>query len=99
MGCQVDVVQNGNEAAEAANTGKYDIIFMDCQMPELDGYGATQKIRDGESGSGRVPVIAMTANAMRGDREMCIEAGMDDYVSKPVEREELRSIVNKWKNG
>ncbi|MBC8369102.1 MAG: response regulator [Planctomycetes bacterium] len=98
LGCQVDVVANGLEAAAAAKTGKYDIVFMDCQMPELDGYGATREIRNCEAGRKRVPVVAMTANAMQGDREKCLSAGMDDYVSKPVKRKELEAVVSKWKS-
>jgi len=98
LGCRVDVVANGVEAAAAAENGNYDIVFMDCQMPELDGYGATRQIRSSEAGRKRVPVVAMTANAMQGDREKCIAAGMDDYVSKPVKRDELEVVVSKWKN-
>jgi CheY-like chemotaxis protein len=98
IGCQVDVVANGIEAAAAVKEGDYDIVFMDCQMPELDGYGATREIRSGEAGRMRIPVVAMTANAMQGDREKCIAAGMDDYVSKPVNREELEAVVSKWKS-
>ena len=98
IGCQVDVVANGIEAAAAVKEGDYDIVFMDCQMPELDGYGATREIRNGEAGRMRIPVVAMTANAMQGDREKCIAAGMDDYVSKPVNREELAAVVSKWKS-
>ena len=98
LGCNVDVVANGVEAAAAAEKGNYDIVFMDCQMPDLDGYGATRKIRINEAGHKRVPVVAMTANAMQGDREKCIAAGMDDYVSKPVKRKELEAIVSKWRS-
>jgi signal transduction histidine kinase/DNA-binding response OmpR family regulator len=98
LGCNVDVVENGVEAAAAAQKGNYDIVFMDCQMPDLDGYGATRQIRNHEAGRKRVPVVAMTANVMQGDREKCIAAGMDDYVSKPVIRKELAAIVSKWRS-
>ena len=98
LGCNVDVVENGVEAAAAAQKGNYDIVFMDCQMPDLDGYGATRQIRSHEAGRKRVPVVAMTANVMQGDREKCIAAGMDDYVSKPVVRKELAAIVSKWRS-
>jgi CheY-like chemotaxis protein len=98
LGCNVDVVENGVEAAAAAQKGNYDIVFMDCQMPDLDGYGATRQIRSHEAGRKRVPVVAMTANVMQGDREKCIAAGMDDYVSKPVVKKELAAIVSKWRS-
>ena len=98
LGCNVDVVENGVEAAAAAQKGNYDIVFMDCQMPDLDGNGATRQIRNHEAGRKRVPVVAMTANVMQGDREKCIAAGMDDYVSKPVMRKELAAIVSKWRS-
>jgi signal transduction histidine kinase/DNA-binding response OmpR family regulator len=99
LGCNVDVVENGVEAAAAAQKGNYDIVFMDCQMPDLDGYDATRQIRSHEAGRKRVPVVAMTANVMQGDREKCIAAGMDDYLSKPFARKELVDIVSKWRIG
>jgi len=75
-------------------------VLMDCQMPVLDGYEATRRLRRMESESGRpyIPVIAMTANAMDGDRERCIEAGMDDYLPKPVDRDQLAAIIGRWVN-
>jgi len=76
------------------NSKKYDLILMDVQMPEMDGLEATQKIRD--LGFKDIPIVAMTANAMKGDREMCLDAGMNDYISKPIKREIVFKIVEKW---
>jgi CheY-like chemotaxis protein/HPt (histidine-containing phosphotransfer) domain-containing protein len=93
-------VANGLEAVEASSRIAYDFILMDCQMPEMDGYEATTTIRQQEAHSGRhIPIIAMTANAMQGDRERCLAAGMDDYVSKPVQSVELVSVLQKWLPG
>jgi len=97
LGCRVDVVANGLEAVEASARIVYHCIFMDCQMPEMDGYEATGVIRQREEHTGaHVPIIAMTANAMQGDRERCLAAGMDDYVSKPVQPRELGPMLQKW---
>ena len=94
LGCQVDVAANGQEAVDMLDMLPYDIVFMDCQMPEMDGFEATRVIRDREQSSGEhVAIIAMTANAMAGDREQCLEAGMDDYLSKPVRPAELKRVV------
>lgn len=91
----IDLAENGIEAIEKYKNNSYDIIFMDCQMPELDGYQATQKIREMEESSPmHTPIIAMTANAMMGDREKCLKCGMDDYISKPLRAEHLRAILN-----
>ncbi|MBL4837419.1 MAG: response regulator [Kordiimonadaceae bacterium] len=97
-GCEVTSVVNGQKAFDAAKDQGYDAIIMDCQMPELDGYEATKKIRDHEQEAGLkpIPIIAYTANAMKGDREKCLEAGMDDYLSKPVNKRELEVILGKW---
>lgn len=99
LGCRVDVVANGLEALDALTQCPYDLVFMDCQMPEMDGYVATAVIREREQQTGcRIPIIAMTANAMQGDREYCLGAGMDDYVSKPVQSAELLAMLQKWGN-
>ncbi|ACH37096.1 response receiver histidine kinase response regulator [Citrifermentans bemidjiense Bem] len=97
LGCQVDVAQDGREAVEAFTRQPYDLIFMDCQMPEMDGYQATRAIRQRELGSGRhTTVIALTAHAMAGAREHCLSAGMDDYLSKPFNLEQLQELIVKW---
>ena len=94
-GFVVDVASNGREALEAVQKQPYNAVLMDLQMPEMDGLEATRKIRALEHGDG-LPIIAMTANAMKGDREKCLEAGMDDYVSKPINRMELLRTLAKW---
>jgi two-component system, sensor histidine kinase and response regulator len=95
-GYHVDVANNGKQAVEkyAASPDKYDLIFMDVQMPEMDGKEAAAKLR--AMGYLKVPIVAMTANAMKGDRETCIEVGMDDYVTKPVKRERVFDIIAKY---
>ncbi|MDH5473485.1 MAG: response regulator, partial [Gammaproteobacteria bacterium] len=95
LGHSVDVVSNGIEAVEYAAKGDYDLILMDCQMPVMDGYEATAAIRGEESGR-RVPVIAMTANVMKYDREKCLAAGMDDYISKPINIVSFQQVLNDW---
>ena len=95
FGYPVDTVDNGLQALEAVQRGKYNLILMDVQMPEMDGFEATQAIRKQE-GSRHTPIIAMTAHAMKGDRERCLEAGMDDYLAKPLRPDELQEKLNRW---
>jgi CheY-like chemotaxis protein len=98
LGYKADIAANGLEAVQALETAEYDIVLMDCMMPELDGFEATAVIRDPASKvlNHRVPIIAMTANAMQGDREHCLDAGMDDYLAKPVKKDELAALLEKW---
>ena len=97
LGLAVASAWNGSEALAALQAGRYDVVLMDCQMPEMDGYEATRRLRAGEAGpeNAAVPVIAMTANALAGDRERCLAAGMDDYIPKPVERKRLRATLER----
>jgi two-component system sensor histidine kinase/response regulator len=95
-GFQPNLAQNGKEAVAAAKETTFDLILMDCQMPEMDGYQATQAIRQQEGTGRRTPIIALTAHAIPGDREKCLAAGMDDYLSKPFKPEELQATLEKW---
>jgi len=93
-GCIVTVAGNGREAVDLWKPGKFDVVLMDIQMPEVDGFEATAAIREWEADiGGHTPIIAMTAHAMKGDRERCLEAGMDGYVSKPISRERLFEAI------
>jgi CheY-like chemotaxis protein len=105
LGCSGDVVANGQEVLSALPRLEYDVILMDCQMPEMDGFEATMAIRKREQDNrthcpwkGPIHIIAMTANAMQGDREKCLAAGMDDYVSKPVRLAELHAVLARLKS-
>jgi two-component system sensor histidine kinase/response regulator len=98
QGLRAAVAHNGREAVEMALENDYAAILMDCQMPEVDGYEATRRIRGSEHGR-HVPIIAMTAHSMPGDRERCLAAGMDDYISKPVRPEQLQSVMKRWLSG
>jgi CheY-like chemotaxis protein len=98
FGCSVDIACNGYEALQALTRKSYDLVLMDCMMPDMDGYAATAEIRRRQS-SGQLPhfpVIALTANAIEGDREKCLIAGMDDYLSKPFKAEALLRVVKSW---
>ncbi|MBA4070688.1 MAG: hypothetical protein C0497_02480 [Gemmatimonas sp.] len=95
-GCVVQVAANGEEALRMSKDETFDVIFMDCQMPTLDGYAATAAIRRREGDAQRTPIVAMTANAMPGDRERCLSAGMDDYIAKPIDDVLLRRALEKW---
>jgi CheY-like chemotaxis protein len=98
LGCRIDAAENGWLAIEAMNVATYDAVLMDCQMPIMDGLTATAEIRRREqtSGAARVPVIALTANAMEGDRERCLAAGMDDFLSKPFTQQQLATLLRRW---
>jgi CheY-like chemotaxis protein/HPt (histidine-containing phosphotransfer) domain-containing protein/two-component sensor histidine kinase len=107
FGCRVDVASNGREALDALSKTRYDLVFMDCQMPELDGYAATRIFREQEAQKiknqqgraqaiSRTPIIAMTGHAMQGDREQCLAIGMDDYLSKPFNLDGLLTVLKRW---
>ncbi|MGH7257997.1 MAG: response regulator, partial [Nitrospiraceae bacterium] len=101
LGYQPDVVSNGREALNALERSKYEAIVMDCQMPEMDGYEATRRIRQEEQrvdtpDKPHIPIIALTANAMQGDRDRCHAAGMDDYLAKPVKTQDLGKVLGRW---
>ncbi|HUE09370.1 MAG TPA: response regulator, partial [Steroidobacteraceae bacterium] len=96
MGYKIDIVGNGVEAVAAWETGRYHMILMDCQMPVMDGYQATREIRSRERDSRRVPIIALTADAMKGAKQQCLDAGMDDYLTKPLDRTRLAETIDRY---
>jgi len=97
LGCRVSVANHGREAVDAVCAGDFDVVLMDCQMPVMSGFEATQEIRVIDDPKRRsIPIVAMTANAMAGDRERCLVVGMNDYLSKPVQREALRKMLERW---
>jgi CheY-like chemotaxis protein/HPt (histidine-containing phosphotransfer) domain-containing protein len=95
LGCRVDVVADGQAAIDRWRSGRYDLILMDCQMPTLDGYAATAEIRRLEGGTRRIPIVALTAHAMKGAEQTCLDAGMDDYLSKPIDRNKLADCLDR----
>ncbi|ESQ82433.1 hypothetical protein AEAC466_17585 [Asticcacaulis sp. AC466] len=96
LGFDVVVARSGREAVEAVDNGAFDIVLMDVQMPEMDGYEATRRIRAAEEDGNTVPIIGVTANALTGDRQKCLDAGMDDYISKPFSATQLDHMINKY---
>jgi two-component system, sensor histidine kinase and response regulator len=96
FGLDVEIAADGLDGLEKAITGNYHLILMDCQMPRMDGFEATQRIRAHEDGRRRTPIIALTANALAGDRERCLDAGMDDYLTKPIDAGHLRHVLDTW---
>jgi CheY-like chemotaxis protein len=99
LGCEFEIVPNGAEAVAAAQRGGYDMVLMDCQMPVMDGYEATRRIRAWEHKQGnglRLPIVALTANALVGDADICREAGMDDHLAKPYTRNQLGALMARW---
>lgn len=93
---EADIANDGKEAIEAIAKCDYDLVFMDCHMPEMDGYEATKLIRQSEGNEEHITLVAMTANAMEGDKEKCIAVGMDDYISKPIKPALLQDCLQRW---
>ena len=96
LGHRTDHAENGLKAIQALENNHYDLVLMDCQMPVMDGYEATQRIRQNPEWKD-LPIIAVTANVMQGDREDCLASGMNDYITKPYKREELRTVIDRWR--
>jgi CheY-like chemotaxis protein len=96
LGRQFDFAENGKEAVELACTGRFGLIFMDCQMPEMDGFAATRAIRKWQEGRRRTPIIALSASASPADRARCLAAGMDDCLAKPIEKQKLQDALTRW---
>jgi len=105
LGYRVTMTNNGSEALAAAAQNRFDLVLMDCQMPVMDGYTATRTIREQEAqrsappagqAPARLPIVALTADALKGDRERCLAGGFDDYLSKPYTRQQLRDVIQRW---
>jgi len=98
LGCEVVLAGDGNEAWRVIEEGHLDLVLMDCQMPEVDGYEVTRRLRQRERDDGgrSLPVLALTSNTLPGDRERCLDAGMDDYLPKPVGQERLAAAIERW---
>jgi CheY-like chemotaxis protein len=100
FGCQVQVAVNGLETLERFQAESYDLILMDCHMPEMDGYGATREIRRLEAetriGAGRIPIVALTASVMQEDHDRCMTSGMDGFLTKPLRKTDLHTILERW---
>ncbi|HXE72394.1 MAG TPA: PAS domain S-box protein [Candidatus Nitrosotenuis sp.] len=96
LGCRVEVASSGREALEKLEAAPYDLLFLDCQMPEMDGYQTVGELRRRQAGRWRLPVVAVTAHAMVGDRERCLQAGMDDYITKPLKMADLEAALRRW---
>jgi CheY-like chemotaxis protein len=96
LGCAVEVAGDGQQALDMLGSRPYDVVFMDCRMPVMDGFTATEQLRARETGGRRTPVVAMTADALEDARQRCLAVGMDDYVSKPFSMARLAAVVEKW---
>jgi CheY-like chemotaxis protein len=96
LGYRVDIARNGIEAVQLATTTPYQAILMDCQMPQMDGYTATAQVRKQERPDQHIPIIAMTAGALPEDKQRCLDAGMDDYLTKPIDPDQLRAALTRW---
>jgi signal transduction histidine kinase/ActR/RegA family two-component response regulator len=99
LGYAIEVAENGAEAVEKVKSRRYDLVFMDVQMPVMDGLQATQEIRNCDEDSSSTPIVAVTANAFQSEREKCFSSGMDDYLTKPVDKDRLREVVRRWAGG
>ncbi len=99
LGYAIEVAENGAEAVAKVKNRRYDLIFMDVQMPVMDGFQATQEIRNLGEDSSSIPIVAVTANAFQSERDKCFSSGMDDYLTKPVDKDRLREAVRRWARG
>ncbi len=99
LGYAIEVAENGAEAVEMVKRGRYDLVFMDVQMPVMDGFQATREIRGAGADWSAVPIVAVTANAFQSEREKCISLGMDGYLTKPVDKDRLQEALRRWVRG